>query len=98
MPCTAVPYSLTSPRLWGIRMAQAWADTPAVMHPLLKFMAEMVYNKSQRVNFDNCSPNGILLFRETSRLLCAYGNQALASPPVRTPLISSLPEDTQQFW
>jgi hypothetical protein len=35
-----------------------------VTTPLLKFMAEFAFNKSQRLTFDSSSPNGILLFRE----------------------------------
>lgn len=42
---------------------QAWADCPDVTTPLLKFMAEFVFNKSTRLTFDASSPNGILLFR-----------------------------------
>ncbi|CAH9096207.1 unnamed protein product [Cuscuta europaea] len=57
-----------------------WADTPEVTTPLLKFMAEFVLNKSQRLNFDCSSPNGILLFREVSKLLVAYGSRILAIP------------------
>lgn len=43
---------------------EAFADTPAVTTPLLKFMSEFVFNKSQRLTFDSSSANGILLFRE----------------------------------
>jgi exportin-7 len=42
---------------------QAWADSPDVTTPLLKFMAEFVFNKSNRLTFDASSANGILLFR-----------------------------------
>lgn len=42
---------------------QAWADTPALTTPLLKFVAEFCFNRSQRLTFDSSSPNGILLFR-----------------------------------
>jgi exportin-7 len=45
---------------------EAFADTPAVTTPLLKFVSEFVFNKSQRLTFDSSSPNGILLFREVS--------------------------------
>lgn len=34
---------------------------------MLKFMAEFVMNKTQRLTFDSSSPNGILLFREVSK-------------------------------
>ncbi|XP_045250441.2 ran-binding protein 17 isoform X3 [Macaca fascicularis] len=33
---------------------------------------------SQRLNFDVSSPNGILLFREASKMVCTYGNQILS--------------------
>lgn len=59
-----------------------WADTPEVTTPLLKFMAEFVLNKAQRVTFDSSSPNGILLFREVSKLLVAYGSRILSMPNV----------------
>ena len=35
---------------------------------MLKFMAEFVLNKGQRLTFDSSSPNGILLFREVSKV------------------------------
>lgn len=44
---------------------------------LLKFYAEFIYNKSQRIIFDSSSPNGILLFRETSNILVTYGTHTL---------------------
>ncbi|OXB64984.1 hypothetical protein ASZ78_007387 [Callipepla squamata] len=33
---------------------------------------------SQRLNFDVSSPNGILLFREASKMICTYSNQILS--------------------
>ncbi|KAG5556058.1 hypothetical protein RHGRI_006622 [Rhododendron griersonianum] len=48
--------------------------------PLLKFVAEFVLNKSQRLTFDSSSPNGILLFREVSKLTVAYGSRILSLP------------------
>lgn len=59
-----------------------WFDVPEVTTPLLKFMAELVLNKSQRLTFDSSSPNGILLFREVSKLIVAYGSRIL---PVADP-------------
>ncbi|KAK3034697.1 hypothetical protein RJ639_032458 [Escallonia herrerae] len=56
------------------------ADRPEVTTPLLKFMAEFVLNKAQRLTFDSSSPNGILLFREVSKLLVAYGSRILSVP------------------
>ncbi|KAJ2746051.1 hypothetical protein GGI20_001678 [Coemansia sp. BCRC 34301] len=43
----------------------------------LKFMAEFVFNRTQRLNFDVASPNGILIFREASRAIWAYGSRIL---------------------
>ena len=51
-----------------------------VTTPLLKFMAEFVLNKAQRLTFDSSSPNGILLFREVSKLIVAYGSRVLSLP------------------
>ena len=42
--------------------------------------AELVYNKAQRLTFDSSSPNGILLFRDASSVLCAYGSQIIRQP------------------
>eukprot|EP01135_Chromosphaera_perkinsii_P004888 Nk52_evm8s303 gene=Nk52_evmTU8s303 len=52
---------------------EVWYDTPEVTTPFLKFYAEFVQNKSQRLQFDISSPNGILLFRQTSKVLNTYG-------------------------
>nr|CAD1829090.1 unnamed protein product [Ananas comosus var. bracteatus] len=57
-----------------------WSDVPEVTTPLLKFMAEFVLNKAQRLTFDSSSPNGILLFREVSKLVVAYGSRILSLP------------------
>ena len=47
------------------------------MTALLKFVQEFVQNKGQRIFFEQSSANGILLFRETSSILCAYGSRIL---------------------
>lgn len=59
------------------RALDAWWDDPEVTTPLLKFMSEFVYNKAQRITFDQSSPNGILLFREASTILVTYGTRIL---------------------
>jgi len=59
------------------RALDVWWDDPEVTTPLLKFMAEFVYNKGQRIAFDHSSPNGILLFREASSILVTYGTRIL---------------------
>ncbi|KAF9089866.1 Ran-binding protein 17 [Mortierella sp. AD031] len=47
---------------------------------ILRFWHEFVSNKSSRVSFDSSSPNGILLFRETSNILYTYGQNLLNRP------------------
>ena len=48
-----------------------------VTTPVLKLFAELVQNRSQRLQFDVSSPNGILLFREASKIICTYGTRIL---------------------
>ena len=62
------------------RIAETWHDEPYVMTALLKFMQEFVQNKGQRITFEQASADGILLFRETSTILCAYGSRILTVP------------------
>ena len=62
------------------RVAETWYDDPTVMTALLKFMQEFVANKGVRIFFENSSANGILLFRETSAIVCAYGSRILQVP------------------
>ena len=61
---------------------QVWADTPVVANVLLKFLAELVFNRGMRVSFGNCSANGILLFRETSAMCSAFGRRMAHFTPV----------------
>ncbi|MBZ3891589.1 Ran-binding protein 17 [Sciurus carolinensis] len=60
------------------RAVEQWYAEPACTTPILKLMAELMQNRSQRLNFDVSSPNGILLFREASKMICTYGNQILS--------------------
>lgn len=64
---------------------EVFGDDPTVTTPLLKFMSEFVLNKTQRLTFEPSSVNGILLFREVSKLVVSYGTRALSNPlPVNT--------------
>jgi len=63
------------------RAAEIWWNDSDVTTPLLKFMGELVHNKCQRILFECSSPNGILLFREASALLVAYGRRILSGAP-----------------
>ncbi|TMW66006.1 hypothetical protein Poli38472_003771 [Pythium oligandrum] len=58
-----------------VRAAEELYDHPLVMTALLKFLQELAYNKAQRVMFDQSSANGILLFRELSSVVVAYGSR-----------------------
>ena len=57
--------------------ATEYYDSPQVIIPLLKLFAEIVYNKAQRLSFECSSPNGILLFREASKIMTSYGSRTL---------------------
>ncbi|KAJ3024653.1 UNVERIFIED_CONTAM: hypothetical protein HDU68_007912 [Siphonaria sp. JEL0065] len=59
-----------------LRALESNYDHP-VANTLLKFFAEFVLNRAQRLIFDISSPNGILLFREASKVLQAYGKMAI---------------------
>ncbi|KAG2176377.1 hypothetical protein INT43_005611 [Umbelopsis isabellina] len=62
---------------------QSWGnDTLATS--LLKFYSEFVYNRSQRLTFEVASANGILLFRETSRVLITYA-QSIVKYEIQDP-------------
>ncbi|CAJ1968904.1 unnamed protein product [Cylindrotheca closterium] len=63
------------------KVADLWYDQTDVIISLLRFLQEFCHNKANRVNFDQSSPNGILLFRCTSEVVCAYGRRLLATPP-----------------
>lgn len=56
-----------------LRAIELWYHEPQVTTPVLKLFAELVQNRSQRLQFDVSSPNGILLFREASKIICTYG-------------------------
>jgi exportin-7 len=72
-------YPTHTPVLLRICEVFAQAGLPEVTTPLLKLYAEFVNNKSQRIIFDSSSPNGILLFRETSKILVTYGTHTVAN-------------------
>ncbi len=61
-----------------VKAVEIWYDEPFVTTPILKLMCELVQNRSQRLVFEISSPNGILLFREASRLICTYGQRILS--------------------
>jgi exportin-7 len=65
------------------RVAEAWSADTVVMVAVMKFLKELVANKSQRIQFDLSSANGILLFRETSSIVCIYGSKLLQLPVQR---------------
>lgn len=70
-------YPTYTPVLLKICEVFSEAGVPEVTNVLLKFFAEFIYNKSQRIVFDSSSPNGILLFREASKVLVSYGTHTL---------------------
>ena len=71
-------FPICFPLFW--RVSEVWNEDHTLMAALLKFMQEFVQNKGQRVMFENSSASGILLFRETSRILVSYGSRILDLP------------------
>ncbi|RCH78939.1 Exportin 7, partial [Rhizopus stolonifer] len=57
-----------------LRAVEAWSPDPAV-NALLSFYSEFVHNKSQRLGFEVSSPNGILMFRDASQIVCSFGRE-----------------------
>ncbi|XP_035214476.1 exportin-7-like isoform X1 [Stegodyphus dumicola] len=64
------------------RAIEMWYHDPSVTTPVLKLFAELVVNRSQRLQFDVSSPNGILLFREASKVIVNYGSRILTMTAV----------------
>ncbi|KAI8333027.1 armadillo-type protein [Chlamydoabsidia padenii] len=76
--CYTLFFDWFTPVYTGIllRAMEAWAPDP-ICNSLLIFYAEFVQNRSQRLNFDNSSTNGILTFRDASNIICTYGRKVL---------------------
>jgi len=68
------------------RCCQVYGQDNDVAIVLLKFFADFVQNRSQRISFEPNSPNGILLFKEASTLLKMYGQTRLA-------MVGNIPEN-----
>lgn len=57
-------------------------DIPTVTSPLLKLAIQMATNRGGRLDFGCSSANGILLFREISKIIVEYGTKiAGVTPP-----------------
>ena len=88
------------PRHTGLllRAMENFADDPQVSTPLLKFVAEFVLNKTQRLTFEPSSVNGILLFREISKLIVAYGQRIMQMPPPKPGSSEAYPLRFKGIW
>ena len=58
-----------------------WWDVPAVTTSVLKCLDELCYNRGLRVAFGASSAAGILLFREASAAIVAYGGRIATLAP-----------------
>ena len=65
-----------------VRCMDTWSDTPAVTNVLLKLTSELTNNRAQRIVFGSNSAAGILLFREASSMIVAYGRKMQFFTPV----------------
>ncbi|XP_034511549.1 ran-binding protein 17 [Ailuropoda melanoleuca] len=81
------------------RTIERWYGEPACTTPILKLMAELMQNRSQRLNFDVSSPNGILLFREASKMICTYEFETQYRKLSQSyyPLLECLTQDHMSF-
>mmetsp|Transcript_1756 Transcript_1756/g.2325 ORF Transcript_1756/g.2325 Transcript_1756/m.2325 type:complete len:735 (-) Transcript_1756:725-2929(-) len=70
-------FDLLYPDAFNVLAAAALSERHEVLVALLRCLQELVYNKSQRITFERSSPNGILLFRECSRVIVAMGSRRL---------------------
>ena len=50
-------------------------------------MVELLQNRSQRLQFEVSSPNGVLLFREASSMLVTYGEAILGMGEIPAALV-----------
>ncbi|KAI9285764.1 armadillo-type protein [Umbelopsis sp. AD052] len=62
---------------------EAWG-ADVLSTTLLKFYSEFVINRSQRLTFDRSSADGILIFRETSKVLMTYA-QSIVKMAIQDP-------------
>ncbi|KAG1495601.1 hypothetical protein G6F54_007056 [Rhizopus delemar] len=62
-----------------LHAVEAWSPDP-IVNTLLTFYLEYASNKNQRLGFDISSPNGILIFKDASHIICSY-NQQLSKQP-----------------
>ncbi|KAK2198310.1 bifunctional Armadillo-like helical/Armadillo-type fold/Exportin 4-7-like [Babesia duncani] len=53
-----------------------WADHE-IMVPLIKCLAEILDNRGRRISFDKTSANGILLFKDSAKIVMLYGVKLL---------------------
>ena len=63
------------------RRLHALSDVPAVTTAVLKCLDELCYNRGLRVAFGASSAAGILLFREASAAIVAYGSRVATLAP-----------------
>jgi hypothetical protein len=68
-----------------IRGIDLYADQPPVTTAVLKLVAELVFQRGQRIQFGSNSPNGILLFKAASQAIVAYGTRVLSVQPGSSP-------------
>uniref|UniRef100_A0A0N4YFH9 Ran-binding protein 16 (inferred by orthology to a D. melanogaster protein) n=1 Tax=Nippostrongylus brasiliensis TaxID=27835 RepID=A0A0N4YFH9_NIPBR len=55
-------------------------DLSCVMTPIFRLLAELCQNRQQRLKFEMSSCSAVLLFKEASKIICAYGERLLVMP------------------
>lgn len=64
-----------------IEAIKKWPSDYRVSVPILKMFTEFAHNRSQRIQFDSCSPGGFLLFKEVGKAVCIYVDYLLSQLP-----------------
>ncbi|WKY12819.1 hypothetical protein Q1695_003985 [Nippostrongylus brasiliensis] len=63
-----------------MRAVEEWSSCPEVMTPIFRLLAELCQNRQQRLKFEMSSCSAVLLFKEASKIICAYGERLLVMP------------------
>jgi hypothetical protein len=54
------------------RLLETWFDEPPMTTAVLRFYADLVYNRNHRIDFGDLSANSVLLFQEVSKVMNLY--------------------------
>lgn len=56
-----------------LRSVELWYESAELTTPIIRLMSELAQNRQSRMAFEMKSCTSVVLFREISKILCAYG-------------------------